>query len=228
MHHLLKMRHGNSWVTELDTNFIELEFHGIHTMDPDGFTCAIFRWIDGNKILPVWLDEDDALKIQAYRAGFSPRRPTSHELLAESFTRNGPWVSSLRIVSHFEGVYMASILTSEDEEFDARPSDVIMLSELLEVPISADEEILQQTAVFLSDEDLEAYFGITVASTSDDEMIFPESASGDAQADADFQQLMQSLGVTEDDLFVDPDPTEGTNGGNTKAPDSDDDPGDDR
>ncbi len=188
----------------METNFIELEFHGVHTMEPDGFTCAVFRWDEGNKILPVWLDPDDALKIQAYRAGFSPRRPTAHELLAESFTRNGPWVSNLRIVSHFEGVYMASIITSEGEEFDARPSDVIMLSELLEVPISADEEILQQTAVFLNDEDLESYFGIIVESDGDEDIIFPESASGDAQADADFQQLMQSLGVSEDDLFIDP------------------------
>lgn len=188
----------------MNTNFIELEFHGVHTMEPDGFTCAVFRWDEGNKILPVWLDQDDAMKIQAYRAGFSPRRPTSHELLAEAFTRNGPWVSNLRIVSHFEGVYMASIITSEGEEFDARPSDVIMLSELLEVPIAVDEEILQQTAIFMNGEDLESYFGIVVEASAEDEVIFPESASGDAQADADFQQLMQSLGVTEDDLFVEP------------------------
>ncbi|NLZ57183.1 MAG: bifunctional nuclease family protein [Corynebacterium sp.] len=189
----------------MNTHFVELEFHGIHTMEPEGFTCAIFRWEEGNKILPVWLDQDDALKIQAYHAGFSPRRPTSHELLAEAFTRNGPWVSNLRIVSHFEGVYMASIITSEGEEFDARPSDVIMLSELLEVPISADEEILQQTAVFVNDENLEAYFGIVIDATAGDSDGFPESASGNAQADADFQQLMQSLGVTEDDLFIDTD-----------------------
>lgn len=184
-------------------SFIKLEFHGIHTMEPDGFTCAVFRWVEGNKILPIWLDQDDALKIQAYKAGFSPRRPTSHELLAEAFTRNGPWVSSLRIVSHFEGVYMAAITTSEGEEFDARPSDVIMLSELLEVPISADEEILQQTAVFMNEQDLESYFGIVVEAPAVSSLDTSDSASGDAQADADFQDLMQSLGVSEDDLFTD-------------------------
>lgn len=205
----------------MNTHFVELEFHGIHTMEPEGFTCAIFRWEEGNKILPVWLDQDDALKIQAYHAGFSPRRPTSHELLAEAFTRNGPWVSNLRIVSHFEGVYMASIITSEGEEFDARPSDVIMLSELLEVPISADEEILQQTAVFVNDENLEAYFGIVIDATAGDSDGFPESASGNAQADADFQQLMQSLGVTEDDLFIDTDP-------GTTPDDQDGNPGENR
>ena len=182
-------------------SFIELEFHGIHTMEPDGFTCALVRWDQGNKILPVWIDPEDALKIQAYQAGFSPRRPTAHELLAEAFQRLTPWVSDLRIVSHFEGVYMASIITSEGEEFDARPSDIIMLAELLEVPISIDEEILQQTAIFINDEDLEANFGIVIDRADVEEIIVPESASGDAQADADFQQLMQSLGVSEDDLF---------------------------
>ncbi|MFP7365819.1 bifunctional nuclease family protein [Corynebacterium callunae] len=183
-------------------SFIELEFHGIHTMEPDGFTCALFRWDQGNKILPIWIDPEDALKIQAYQAGFSPRRPTSHELLAEAFQRLTPWVSDLRIVSHFEGVYMAAIITSEGEEFDARPSDVIMMSELLEVPITIDEEILQQTAIYINDEDLEANFGIVIDRSDVEEVIIPESASGDAQADADFQQLMQSLGVSEDDLFT--------------------------
>ncbi|ANE03977.1 bifunctional nuclease family protein [Corynebacterium crudilactis] len=182
-------------------SFVELEFHGIHTMEPDGFTCALFRWNEGNKILPVWIDADDALKIQAYLAGFNPRRPTAHELLAEAFQRLTPWVGSLRIVSHFEGVYMASITTSEGEEFDARPSDVIMLSQLLEVPISADEEILQQTAIFINDEDLEAYFDIVVDRSVTEQSPEAASASGNAQADADFQQLMQSLGVFEDDLF---------------------------
>ena len=76
-------------------SFVELEFHGIHTMEPDGFTCALFRWDEGNKVLPIWIDVDDALKIQAYLAGFSPRRPTSHELLAEAFQRLTPWVNSL-------------------------------------------------------------------------------------------------------------------------------------
>ncbi|ALC05812.1 hypothetical protein CDES_06995 [Corynebacterium deserti GIMN1.010] len=182
-------------------SFVELEFHGVHTMEPDEFTCALFRWEEGNKFLPIWIDSDDAIKIQEYLSGFSPRRPTSHELLAEAFQRLTPWVSSLRIVSHFEGVYMASISTSEGEEFDARPSDVIMLSLLLEVPITADEEILQQTAIFINDLDAEAYFGVVIDHTVETDETGTESASGDAQADADFQQLMQSLGVFEDDLF---------------------------
>lgn len=182
-------------------SFVELEFHGIHTMEPDGFTCALFRWDEGNKVLPIWIDVDDALKIQVYLAGFSPRRPTSHELLAEAFQRLTPWVNSLKIVSHFEGVYMAAIATSEGEEFDARPSDVIMLSLLLEVPISIDEEILQQTAIFMLDEDLEAYFDLVIERKPTEDSQESASASGNAQADADFQQLMQSLGVSEDDLF---------------------------
>ncbi|NMB23503.1 MAG: bifunctional nuclease family protein [Corynebacterium sp.] len=190
----------------METNFVELQFHGIHTMEPDGFTCAVFRWEDGNKVLPIWMDQDDALRIQAYHSGYRPRRPGVHELLADAFTRNGPWVSNLRIVSHFEGVFMASVITSEGEELDARPSDILMLSELLELPIAADEEILQQCAVFVNQEDMEAYFGIMIETTVDDEVFPGESASGDAQADADFQKLMQSLGVTEDDLFIDTDP----------------------
>lgn len=174
-------------------------------MEPDGFTCALFRWNEGNKILPIWIDADDAIKIQAYQAGFEPTRPTAHELLAEAFQRLTPWVSSLQIVSHFEGVFIAAITTSGGEQFDARPSDVIVLSQLLEVPISIDEEILQQSSFFINDENLEEYFGIIIDRSDSDSNHEEVSASGDAQADADFQQLMQSLGVSEDDLFSAPD-----------------------
>ncbi|WP_080794999.1 bifunctional nuclease family protein [Corynebacterium pacaense] len=199
-------------------SFINLEYHGVHTMEPEGFSCAVFRWDEGNRILPIWISQDDADLIQAQDAGYSPRRPGPHDLLADTLTRFTPGVVSLKIVSHFEGVFMAAIVTPEGEEVDARPCDVILLSRIMEIPIAVDEEVLQQTSIFITDEDLEAYFGITVDRAPTSTFDAPESASGDAQADADFEQLMQSLGVSESDLLSSPDTSE-----EEDSPDIDDD-----
>ena len=71
-----------------------------------------------------------------------------------------------------------------------------------ELALDIDEEVenVRVTIQFLISK------GILIETTVDDEVFPGESASGDAQADADFQKLMQSLGVTEDDLFTDTDP----------------------
>lgn len=183
-------------------SLINVEYHGVHTMEPEGFSCAVFRWEEGNRILPIWISQDDADLIQAHDAGYSTKRPGPHELLADALTRFTPGVVALNIVSHFEGVFMAAIVTPEGEEVDARPSDVILLAQLMEIPIAVDEEILQQTSIFITDGDMEAYFGITVDHATSTTFDAAESASGDAQADADFEQLMQSLGVSEADLFT--------------------------
>jgi hypothetical protein len=107
---------------------------------------------------------------------------------------------SVRINSNFEGVYIAALVTNDGEEIDARPSDAFILSRILELPIEIDDDVFMQASIFLSDADLAHYFGISsgvVGNGIDDHI----SASGDAQADADFEELMQSMGVFETDLL---------------------------
>ena len=97
-------------------------------------------------------------------------------------------------------VYIAALVTNDGEEIDARPSDAFILSRILELPIEIDDDVFMQASIFLSDADLAHYFGISsgvVGNGIDDHI----SASGDAQADADFEELMQSMGVFETDLL---------------------------
>ena len=124
----------------------------------------------------------------------------SHDLLADALMRLTSGFQSVRINRNFEGVYIAALVTNDGEEIDARPSDAFILSRILELPIEIDDDVFMQASIFLSDADLAHYFGISsgvVGNGIDDHI----SASGDAQADADFEELMQSMGVFETDLL---------------------------
>ena len=180
--------------------FTQIDFHGIHVQGPEGFTAAVLRMPGTNRILPIWIHPEEASEIEARISGFQPKRPASHDLLADALMRLTSGCQSVRINRNFEGVYIAALVTNDGEEIDARPSDAFILSRILELPIEIDDDVFMQASIFLSDADLAHYFGISsgvVGNGIDDHI----SASGDAQADADFEELMQSMGVFETDLL---------------------------
>lgn len=174
---------------------IPVEYHGIHTAGPEQFTCVLLRWAEQNRILPVWISPIAAAELDARDNGFTPRRPGSAELLLDVINRSSGGVSAINIISHFEGVFIASIVLSDGEEIDARPSDALLLARSLEMDIHVEEDVLNQASFFVSDDILEEYFGLRFG-----DEVEASSASGDAQADADFEQMMRSLGMSEADF----------------------------
>lgn len=186
--------------------FIPVEYHGVHTAGPEEFSCVLLRWVEQNRVLPLWISPIVAAELDARESGYSPRRPSTHEVLAETLTSMTSGVAGINLVSAYEGTFIASILLNDGEEIDARASDAVMLARLLELDIQVDEDVLTQNSFFASDMDLKQYFDYQIdGSAADDEEADQEvSASGDAQADADFSQLMESLGFSESEL-LDPD-----------------------
>ena len=174
---------------------IPVEYHGIHTAGPEQFTCVLLRWAEQNRILPVWISPIAAAELDARDNGFTPRRPGSAELLLDVINRSSGGVSAINIISHFEGVFIASIVLSDGEEIDARPSDALLLARSLEMDIHVEEDVINQASFFVSDDILEEYFGLRFG-----DEVEASSASGDAQADADFEQMMRSLGMSEADF----------------------------
>ncbi|RNE49113.1 bifunctional nuclease family protein [Corynebacterium alimapuense] len=180
--------------------FIPVEYHGVYTTGPEQFTCVLLRWTAQNRILPIWISPILAADLEARDEGFSPRRPGTPDLMLEMITRLTSGVAAINIVSHFEGVFIASVVFNDGEEIDARPSDAITLARALQIGIQVDEDVLTQASFFASDAILEEYFGISIESEDAEELLTP-SASGDAAADADFEQMMRSLGMSESDFL---------------------------
>ncbi|MHC9548877.1 bifunctional nuclease family protein [Corynebacterium diphtheriae bv. gravis] len=101
-------------------------------------------------------------------------------------------------MSYYEGVFICSLVLDNQEEIDCRPSDAIAISELIGVAISVDDEVLNQASVFVPESDMEAYLGFVFPKDVHDEL---DSDPTKSQADADFSNLMESLGVSEQDLL---------------------------
>ena len=163
---------------------VTLEFHGIHQVGPEDDVCALLRWPEENRLIPVWISPIEGMQLAAALDGHQPNRPNSHDL------------------------FMVDIKAANGEAYDARVSDALAVSEFFNVPISAEAELLAQVSVYASDADLKEYFDLEISTPSQDDSETGSenaesstSASGNAQADADFEAMMRSLGMEEKDFL---------------------------
>ena len=190
---------------------MKLEFLGVHMMEPEDFLCALLAHPASQKIVPVWMSLADGARLSSRADGFSPTRPDTHDLLVDLLEDQGG-VISIVISNVHEGAFFVEVTTGAEKVLDARLSDALILSMHFDVPVTMDEEILNKAGIFVTEDDLDQYFDIDYSETS----FIPghtsrpvhsdpdsTSASGDAQADADFSQLMQSMGISEDELRLD-------------------------
>ena len=186
---------------------VSLEFHGIHQVGPEDDVCALLRWPEENRLIPVWISPIEGMQLAAVLDGHQPNRPTSHDLICEVLEGTGG-VDAIEIANYRQGTFMVDIKAPNGEVYDSRLSDALAVSEYFNVPISAEADLLAQVSVYASDADVKEYFDLEISTpgAGDDVQTcenseFSTSASGNAQADADFEAMMRSLGMDEKDFL---------------------------
>ena len=186
---------------------VSLEFHGIHQVGPEDDVCALLRWPEENRLIPVWISPIEGMQLAAVLDGHQPNRPTSHDLICEVLEGTGG-VDAIEIANYHQGTFMVDIKAPNGEVYDSRLSDALAVSEYFNVPISAEADLLAQVSVYASDADVKEFFDREIPppaaadnlSTSENNDS-STSASGNAQADADFEAMMRSLGMDEKDFL---------------------------
>ena len=186
---------------------VSLEFHGIHQVGPEDDVCAVLRWPEENRLIPVWISPIEGMQLAAALDGHQPNRPTSHDLICEVLEGTGG-VDAIEIANYHQGTFMVDIKAPNGEVYDSRLSDALAVSEYFNVPISAEADLLAQVSVYASDADVKEYFDLEISTpAAGDNLSASEnndsstSASGNAQADADFEAMMRSLGMDEKDFL---------------------------
>ena len=186
---------------------VSLEFHGIHQVGPEDDVCALLRWPEENRLIPVWISPIEGMQLAAVLDGHQPNRPTSHDLISEVLEGTGG-VEAIEIANYHQGTFMVDIKAPNGEVYDSRLSDALAVSEYFNVPISAEADLLAQVSVYASDADVKEYFDLEISTpgAADDVQTSENSesstsASGNAQADADFEAMMRSLGMDEKDFL---------------------------
>ena len=186
---------------------VSLEFHGIHQVGPEDDVCAVLRWPEENRLIPVWISPIEGMQLAAVLDGHQPNRPTSHDLICEVLEGTGG-VEAIEIANYHQGTFMVDIKAPNGEVYDSRLSDALAVSAFFNVTISAEADLLAQVSVYASDADVKEYFDLEISTpgTGDDVQTRENndsstSASGNAQADADFEAMMRSLGMEEKDFL---------------------------
>lgn len=107
------------------------------------------------KVLPIFIDQSQALNIQlALQGGDPPPRPMTHDLFSAVMNELGAIVSRVVIEELAQNTFYASLFINVERNskttthrFDARPSDCIALAVRQNAPIEVRQQVMDSAAI---------------------------------------------------------------------------------
>lgn len=184
-----------------------VKFLGIHPVGPENNLCALFYWEEADRHVPVWVSPIDGARVLQVLERHYNARPSTYELLI-AFADQLDGIEHICVSEYHKGAFMVDVVDGTGEEHDARICDALVLADHYGVPVRFEREVLEEVAIYISDEDLKEYYGLEREAKSPE--TFPEKRSRDfqelaarqkAQEDDDFEQLMRDSGISEEDLL---------------------------
>lgn len=116
---------------------------------------VILREKESDRYLPIWIGPAEADAIAVRLQDVSVARPLTHDLLRSMIEQLGGRVAYIVVNDLSNDTFFARIVldvNGETMEVDSRPSDAIALAVRVEVPIFAEEEVLDRAGVVLDEE----------------------------------------------------------------------------
>jgi len=116
---------------------------------------VILREKDADRYLPIWIGPAEADAIAVRLQDVAVARPLTHDLLRNMIETLGGRVAYILVSDLSNDTFFARIvldLHGETVEVDSRPSDAIALAVRVDVPIYADEAVLDRAGVLLDEE----------------------------------------------------------------------------
>ena len=107
-----------------------------------------------DRVLPIFIDQTQALNIQLALEGQLSPRPMTHDLFSQVLNELGAIVEKVVIEELTQNTFYASLYVAVEKgaqaavkRFDARPSDCIALAVRVGAPIEVTQKLMQQAAV---------------------------------------------------------------------------------
>jgi bifunctional DNase/RNase len=107
------------------------------------------------RYLPIWIGPAEADAIAVKLQDVNTPRPLTHDLLQSVIDALGATVSSIIVSDLKNDTFYAKIILNVDGgqmEVDSRPSDALALAVRVEVPIYAEEIVLDRAGIMLDKE----------------------------------------------------------------------------
>ena len=116
---------------------------------------VILKEKESDRYLPIWIGPAEADAIAVKLQDISVPRPLTHDLLRSVIKELSADVSRIYISDLQNDTFYARIIISingKEMEVDSRPSDAIALAVRAQVPIYAEEQVLEKAGVLLDKE----------------------------------------------------------------------------
>jgi bifunctional DNase/RNase len=124
---------------------IEVQVSGLAIDDKTKSPVVILQEVDGKRILPIWIGQNEANAIALELAGQKFQRPLTHDLLISVVRGLRAEVVKVLISELKENTFFATILLKHEGAeilaVDARPSDSIALALRAKSPIYVSEKL---------------------------------------------------------------------------------------
>ncbi len=107
------------------------------------------------RYLPIWIGPSEADAIAVKLQGVTVPRPLTHDLLVSVIESLGASVNSIVVSDLKNDTFFAKIMLNVDGnvvEIDSRPSDALAIAVRSEVPIFADESVMDKAGIYLDQE----------------------------------------------------------------------------
>lgn len=145
---------------------IELTIESIRVSLMNYQRVVILKEKESDRYLPIWIGPAEADAIAVRLQEVAVARPLTHDLLRSIIDSLGASVDYVIVNDLSNDTFFARIMLQIDGrvmEIDSRPSDAIALAVRVQVPIYADESVLEKAGVKLDQEGqtLEAITGET-------------------------------------------------------------------
>ncbi len=107
------------------------------------------------RYLPIWIGPAEADAIAVKLQGVTVPRPLTHDLLRTVINTLGATINSIIVSDLRNDTFFAKVILNVDGgqmEIDSRPSDALALAVRAEVPIYAEETVLDKASILLDKE----------------------------------------------------------------------------
>lgn len=134
---------------------VEMTIESIRVSLTNYQRVVILKEKDSDRYLPIWIGPAEADAIAVRLQDVSVARPLTHDLLRHVIDELGAEVQYIFVNDLSNDTFYARIMLKvgeRDLEIDSRPSDAIALAVRAEVPIFADESVLEKAGVRLDQE----------------------------------------------------------------------------
>lgn len=138
-------------------NKVRLQVLGLSSGTSSGSYTLILGEYGANRRLPIVIGSFEAQAIAIEIEKIVPFRPMTHDLFVNFCKQFGITIIEVMIYNLQEGVFHARLICEYNNslrEIDARTSDSIALAVRFKCPIYTNEEIMQEAAIEVSDEDV--------------------------------------------------------------------------